>query len=938
MTSSEDLLGRDEDLRLFREICENTESRDSALLVLGDPGVGKTALLEKYATEASERGARVLWAAGVEFEADVSYSGLNQLLLPLHNLIIGLRCTHGEALRVALGFGSGPAPERLLVSNAALLLLRQISTEQPLLLVVDDLQWLDHASAAVLTFVARRLTGSRICFLGAARSNFTNFFEGSGLRTHELRPLDAAAARELVRRHFPGLAPSVRKRLLTESGGNPLALMELPAALSGPQRDAISVLPAVLPLTQRLQALFASRVSALPKSCRRLLLLGALDRSGGKDALRTLAVEKEMRSLGPAERDHLIDVDAATHRFVFRHPLIRSAVVEASTMSERRAAHRELAAVLTDHPERRAWHLGESATGPDEETASLLQAAARLAQRRGDATSAIASLIRAGDLSPDPADRGRRLAEAAYIGTESVGELQSASLLLHEARRTSPTTGTSLHAATATSLLLINDDGDVLAAYKLLLAAVEAADHGYDSRNTSLVEALYSLLILCWFAGQQKLWEPVFAAIDRLTPEVPDLLWILRRTFPDPARTGQAAAQVLDAMLADLYADSDPTRVARLGTASVYLDRLVGTREGNWRIVRQGREGHLPARRHAAALMHLCHDTFHTGQWETLAELANEGVKVCDDHGYRFFVWYFRYMRSLHATVRGDHVASQTMTDELIRWSAVRSARGVEWFAVHPRVLNYIGQRDYEAAFREATRYNPPGTIASHIPHAMWTAIDLVESALHTGRLAEAAEHAAAMREADLPALSSRLKLLTAGATAMVADTDRFKELFASALDLPDNVKWPFDTARIRLAYGERLRRARATAEARIQLDLAASAFQALGAAPWYERAAEELRATGFSRPRNAAKPFAALTLKEQEVAELASLGMTNKQIGQRLYLSPRTVGTHLYNVFPKLGITSRAALGEALARLNDGSAAEHSVPPSSHSSPRDWQ
>ncbi|WP_260609275.1 helix-turn-helix transcriptional regulator [Streptomyces sp. WAC 01325] len=920
-------MGRDGDLRMMQELFEDTQVRGGALMVTGEPGVGKTALLESYAAESSARGTRIFWASGVEFEADVSYSGLNQLLFPLHDFISELGTAHSEALSVALGFGSGPAPDRLLVSNAALLLLRQIAAKQPLLLVVDDLPWLDRASAAVLSFVARRLIGSRISFLGAARSNATSFFEGSGMITHELPPLDGAAAEELVCRHFPGLAPSVRKRLLNESGGNPLALMELPTALTGSQRHAVTSLPAVLPLTQRLKALFTSRVSVLPEPCRRLLLLGALDRSGGRDALRTLAVERDIGSLAPAERDHLIHVDAPTQRFVFRHPLIRSAVVEASTIGERRTAHRELAAVLVEHPERRAWHLGESATGPDNDTASLLEEAARLAQRRGDATSAIASLIRAADLSPASSDRGRRLAEAAYIGTESVGELRGASHLLDEARRTSPIAGASLHAATATSLLLINDDGDVLHAYKLLLAAVDAADHGYDSGNAALVEALYALLLLCWFAGRRELWEPVVAAIDRLTPEVPDLLWILSRTFPDPARTGQAAAEVLDAMLADLHAGSDPTRIARLGTASVYLDRLAGAREGNWHLVHEGRQGHAAARRYAAALMHLCHDTFHTGQWETMAELADEGLRLCDDHGYRFFAWYFRYMRSLHATVRGDHVTSQAMTDELVRWSAIRGARGVEWFAVHPRALNYIGQCNYEAAFQEATRYNPPGIIASHIPHAMWTAIDLVESAQRTGRHAEASAHAVAMREADLPSLSSRLHLLTAGATAMVADTDRYRELFDTALDLPDNDTWPFDTARIRIAYGERLRRARATAPARTQLSLAASAFQTLGAAPWYKRAVEELRATGLSRPRNVATRFAGLTPKEREIAELAGLGLTNKQIGQRLYLSPRTVGTHLYKVFPKLGITSRAALRDALTRLNDVSDADPTAP-----------
>jgi DNA-binding CsgD family transcriptional regulator len=246
------------------------------------------------------------------------------------------------------------------------------------------------------------------------------------------------------------------------------------------------------------------------------------------------------------------------------------------------------------------------------------------------------------------------------------------------------------------------------------------------------------------------------------------------------------------------------------------------------------------------------------------------------------------------------------MTDELILWAGVRGARGVEWFAVHPRTLNYIGQGDYEAAYQEAIVYNEPGTIASHIPQAMWTSFDLVEAALKTDRPAQALAHAMAMREADLPALSSRLALLTAGATAMVAGDDRF--------------------ARVRLAYGERLRRMRATADARLQLSAAGETFGRLGAQPWLERAGNELRATGVRKPRRTATASPVLTPQQREIAELAGSGLTNKQIGERLFLSHRTVGAHLYQIYPKLGITSRAALRDALAALADDPATNGSA------------
>ncbi|GAA1178467.1 helix-turn-helix transcriptional regulator [Pseudonocardia alaniniphila] len=910
------LVGRDDDLALIGAFLDEASVNGRALLLVGEPGVGKTVVLDESIAMAAARGIRVLRAGGVEFEASVAYSGLNQLLFPLRESFGELSDVHREALEVALGFGGGRPPNRLLMSNAALLCVRNAAVRRPLLLVVDDLPWLDRASATVLGFVARRLAGSRVGFLGAARSHTGSSFEGGDLPDHELRPLDGTAASELVARRFPALAPSVRQRLLSEARGNPLALLELPQALTSPQQQAVESLPAVLPLTQRLQALFASRISALPEACRNIMLLAALDRSGGRDALRAAAACYGLESVAPAEHDQLVHVDEVAGRFEFRHPLIRSAVVDVSTAVERRGAHRRLAEVMGEHPERRAWHLGEGVVGPDEHVAQRLEEAAHLAQSRGDAVGAIASLTRAADLSLNSVVRASRLAEAAYLGVDSVGELLSASHLLDEARRTNPAGGASLHAVIATAILLIDGDGDVLTAHKLLAEAIETSAKRADAPEKALVEALYTLLLLCWFAGRRELWEPAFAAIDRLTPNVPESLWILSRTYSDPARMAQAATPVLDALLDVVCDETDPTRIVRLGAASFYLDRLPATRDGHWWIVREGREGRIAVRRHVAALMHLCHDTFHTGRWDTMAELTNEGARLCEEHGYRFFIWYFRHARGLHAAVRGDHEASQEVTDELMRWAGARGARGVEWVVIHARTLNYIGQSDYEAAYREAIVHNEPGTIASHIPHAMWTSFDLVEAAFKTERTAQAGAHAAAMREADLPALSTRLALLTAGAGAMVADDDQFVDAFDAALALPGNPRWPFDFARVRLAYGERLRRARATAGARLQLSAAAEIFERLGAQPWLERAGNELRATGISKPRGCTTTSPVLTPQQRVIAELAGSGLTNKQIGERLFLSHRTVGARLYQIYPILGITSRAALRDALTAL----------------------
>ncbi|WP_320779346.1 AAA family ATPase [Streptomyces sp. CRN 30] len=410
------LVGRDEDLAYIRSFLTDSQVHGAALLLRGEAGVGKTAVLDAVAQGAARHGVQVLRANGVQFEADISYAGLNQLLVPLFDDFDVLDTVHRDALRVAVGIGSGPVPDRLLTSTAALL-LRTLAARTPLLIVVDDLPWLDRATNAVLGFVARRLVGSRIGFLAASREGIDGFFESSGLTEHRLGPLTDASSAELLVLAHPDVSPAVRRRIASEARGNPLALVELPRALTAEQRTTLAAVPSVLPLSERLQALFAARVAALDGRCRDLLLIAALD---GTDDLATIEAAGADRAvvddLAPAEQDRLIVISADNRRLSFRHPLIGSAVVEQATAADRRRAHQALAEALEDQPERRAWHLGEAAAGPDETVAALLEEAARRRLRRGDALGAVAALTRAAGLSPAPADESRRLAEAAGRG------------------------------------------------------------------------------------------------------------------------------------------------------------------------------------------------------------------------------------------------------------------------------------------------------------------------------------------------------------------------------------------------------------------------------------------------------------------------------------------------------------------------------------------
>jgi DNA-binding CsgD family transcriptional regulator len=913
MTPQAALVGRDGEAGFLQEFFRQAAAGGGALFLSGDPGVGKTALVNVLADAASASGTLVVRVAGAEFEGEIGFSGLNQALLPLLGQFGEIDPTHRDALRVALGAGAGPAPDRLLVSNAALALLRHAAARVPVLLIVDDLHWIDRASAGVLSFAARRLAGSRAGLLAVCRTGAESYFDRGGLPEYELKPLDDHAADHLVRSRFPGLDPQVRSRVLDAAQGNPLALLELPQALSGAQRSAREPLPEVLPLGQRLQELFTSRVTRLPPATRAILLTVALEGTGDIGVLEAAGSgEYQLDDLAPAERDQLVRADGGSRRVIFRHPLVRSAAVEASTLGERRRTHHALAAALTDKPERMAWHLGEACSGPDERVAGLLEEAALRVGRRGDASGAVARLTRAAELSPRPAARGRRLALAAYIGAEIIGEVSGTAQLLEAMRQAGPQASDPMHYAPAAAFVMLNADARIDTIHQLLVGAVEGGKHGYDATDAELVNAMWSLAMVCWLGGRAELWNPFLAMMRRLTPGPPAVLTLQMDTFIHPVRTGVAALPRLDAALRSVSRETDPHVIENVAACAIYADRLSELREPMWRMVRQGRAGG-PARKQLTALANLCFDDFVRGDWAEAQELSAEGLRVAEERAGRFFGWYFRYVQALLAAVQGRFDTSRALANQVIGWAGPRGVGLAQVWAHYALELADLGAGDFEGAYRHATAMSPAGTLAPYAPHCLWAVMDLVESAIRTHRQAEAERHVHAMREAGIAGFSPRLAILVAGSAALVAGDDQAPALFEEALSVPAVDQWPFDVARVRLAAGERLRRLRAASESRVHLEAALAAFQKLGAAPWASRAELELRATGRTRMPSRVPDAAALTPQELQIARLAASGLTNKQIAERLFLSPRTISGHLYQIFPKLGITTRAALRDAL-------------------------
>ncbi|HEX3311950.1 MAG TPA: helix-turn-helix transcriptional regulator, partial [Streptosporangiaceae bacterium] len=523
--------------------------------------------------------------------------------------------------------------------------------------------------------------------------------------------------------------------------------------------------------------------------------------------------------------------------------------------------------------------------------AASLEEAAYRRLRHGDPTGAVKALTRAAELSPTDASRARRLADAAYVGAGTAGGLAAIPRILRAAHRADPDSSRSLETAIATAHVLLNADGDVDASHRILVGAIEAARPD-KPQAPALIEALNLLCLVCFFGGREELWPPADAAINRLGPQKPPSLELLRRLLGDPAHAGAPVIGRLDTAIAALHHDPDPAEVIRISTASTYVDRLAGCRPALRRVVLTAREtGDVASTVKAAELLAV--EAFFEGRWEEADALLAESLPLCEQNGYRLLGWSATYVQALLAAARGEDASVRSLTEEVTRWAEPRGVLVVQQYCSHAKALAALGRGAFDEAYRETASISPAGVLPSLRAPAVWVVLDLVEAAAKTGRLAEAAAHAAAVSGSRVQDISGRLALLAGAAEGLAADRDKAGAHFERALQAPGAGRWPFDLARVRLLYGEHLRRTRAYAQARTHLDAALDAFQRLGAVPWIGRAAGELRVTGV-QPGRRGRPTGMLTSQEREIARLAATGMTNKQIAARLFLSDRTVSAHL--------------------------------------------
>ncbi|RMI28936.1 helix-turn-helix transcriptional regulator [Nocardia stercoris] len=909
------LFGRSTEIEMIRSFMTGARGADRVLVFGGDPGVGKSALLDVGADLATHAGRRVLRAAGVQFEADLQFGTLNQLLHNVIELIGELGGEHRRALDVVLGAESGPAPAPLIVGGATVALLRRAALDAGagLALVVDDAQWIDQASRMALRYTMRRLGDADIRGLTAARLVSGNGFADDGYRIHDLAPLDEDSSDELLAAVYPALPVTARRRLCADARGNPLALLELPAALD--IHRAPARVPEFPPLTRRLQSLFGSRVQTLPERTRHALLLVVLaGDASGRIALEDYLPTPEGRAdLAAAERARVLVRNPRTQRLEFRHPLIRSAVVELSTGEERLAAHRRLADTFTQWPQRRAWHLGQAADTPDEEVASLLEAVSLQMFRDGsDHSRVVASMLRAAELSPAATDRARRSVRAAHLGQAITGELEQTMRLLRNNSGIA-TQGKSLMAALTACYHLLSNAGDGVVGVRLLLAAFgQLGETVGADLELDVSEAMYQLLFTAHYCRRDDLWSEAEAVLGRLAEHQSGLFALNRTCLASVLPFDQQVFDELDRAEGELRWTSDPNRITRVAIAGVCLDRVDGVGEPLRRVIADCQaDGAITRVIDAQCLLAL--HTFVGSQWDEASEVADEALRLCAEYGYVLNGLLAGFVRGLVAAGRGEYELVDRFAEQL-QFSASRNLGTHAVYAAHLRCLAALGASAFDDAYRHAATVAPPGEFRPYNPHAVWLVLDLTEAAARGGRLADAAAHATAAYTSGLPNISSRQRMLCAAALA-VATPPEARALFEEALAVPDTERWVFDRARVELLYGEYLRRERATTAARTHLSAALAGFTALRAAPWIARVETELRATGDGRKAPRTTP---LTPREQTIAELAATGLTNSQIGAQLFLSERTVSTHLHHVFGKLGVGRRSALRDALRQRTD--------------------
>ncbi len=895
---------------LGRQLQRIAVGQSSVLVLRGEAGVGKTALLDYVAEQAS--GCRIVRVVGVQSEMELAYSGLHQLCAVMLDRVAGLPGPQRDALRAAFGLQEGGTPERFAVAVAILSLLSEAAEGEPLVCLIDDAQWLDRSSAQAVAFVARRLLAERIAMVFAVREP-SDAPELAGLPELLVAGLPDSEARLLLASGIPGrLDERVRDRIVAETRGNPLALLELPRGMTPADLAGGFGLPDSGSLTGRIEEVFARRVGSLPTDSRRLVLLAAAEPLGDVTLLWRAAERLGIGpdAAGPAEAAGLVEFGV---RVQFRHPLVRSAAYRAAPPRERQQVHRALAEA-TDagaDPDRRAWHRAHATAGLDETVAAELERSAERAQRRGGAAAAAAFLQRAAELTPDPARRGARALGGAQVKIEAAAPEAASALLgmadlcpLDEYQRA---LSKRLRAQIAFSLTRGSD------ALPLLLDAAK----GLAAFNTGVARETYlEAFAAAGYAGHlgnnHEVQRVAAAALAAPVPsQPPDAIDALVRGLATVFTEGFPASvpPLRIALEAFRRADEDSIDVNRwlwLGcriASDLWDERLWD--ELSSRGVRLAREAGalsiLPIAASFRAGVHI-----HAGEFAAASALMDESAAITQMTGTAPLI----YTTPMLAAYRGDEAQAVPLLDAAHRDAIARGQDLALSMIGCSRAVLFNGLARYDEAVTAAA----PASAHDGLGLYALALLELIEAAVRSGRPQLAADALDRLAERTRASNTDWALGIEARSRALLTDGPAAESLYEEAVTRLARGNVALHLARAKLVYGEWLRRENRRLDARRQLGAAHDLFDSFGAGAFAERARRELLATGETARRRTADALSLLTPQEAQIARLAGDGLTNPEIGAELFISPRTVEYHLRKVFPKLDISSRKELRHALA------------------------
>ena len=885
---------------------------ESRVLVLrGEPGVGKTALLDHLAGRAA--GCRVARAAGVQSEMELAFAGLHQLCAPMLNRLGRLPAPQRDALRTAFGLSGGPAPDRFLVGLAVLSLLSEVAGDQPLICLVDDQQWLDSASAQALGFVARRLAVDPVGLVFAARDPGD---ELAALPELAVEGLPENEARALLDSVLAGpLDARVRDQIVAETRGNPLALLELPRGLTPADLAGGFGLPAARPLSGRIEQSFRQQIEALPDPTRMLLQLAAADSSGDPLLVRRAAdlLEVPVDAVAPAVEAGLLGFGAQVR---FRHPLVRSAAYRSTSSRERQEVHRALAEVTDPQldPDRRAWHRAQAAPGPDEEVADELERSAGRAQARGGLAAAAAFLERAALLTPDAVRRTQRLLAAARAKSDA-GAMDAALGLL-VAVEAGPVDALQTAEVECLRGQIALDQRRGSDADRLLLSAARRFEPvNVERARATYLDALTAAIWANEMASSRVLEAAEAARGAQPGPSPPRAVDVLLDAVALRMTAGYAVAasalrRALDAVLALDVSSGESDRW--LWLAGGRISQIIAMEIWDFETWHALSVRELQFSRDTGALMHLGFALNYRARTHILAgELAAATRLVEEDHLIAEAAGHAPIADTamMLAAWRGQEQEASALIDVVSREATARGAPALGIRADYASSVLYNGLGRSAAAYdaaRRAFAREPMGYGSHIVPELAEAAARTGDTALLTAALEWLSERARATPTAWVLGIESRVRALRSEGAAA-------EQCYRESIEMLGRTRVRAQLARTHLLYGEWLRRENRRADAREQLRTAHEMLEAMGADGFAERARRELLATGETVRKRAGDTSDALTAQEAQVARLARDGLSNPEIGARLFISSRTVQYHLRKVFTKLGISSRSQLHRVL-------------------------